>query len=225
MKNKIDVVIWGAGAEGEIVQYIFGCYSEVRVRAFLDEDPKQIGTEILGVPVLKPDTETLEKLRKDGITHGIAAMGNNQVRQNLSERLEELGFEITNAIHPTAHVPPETTIGKGVIVDSLSNFGHNPTVGNNVLISISVVIGHHATMDDNVWVSAGAIICARSHLGKNVHIGPGAITVPKNYGHLNIGEGAHVGAGALVLEDVPPNAVVVGSPAKIIRYNDDSTGL
>jgi len=225
MAEQIDVVIWGAGDQGEIVQYIFGCYPEVRVWAFLDENPEQIGKEVLGVPVLIPDHETLVGLRKDGVTHGIVAMGNNQARQDLSERLESLGFVITNAIHPTAHVPPETTIGKGVIVDSLSNFGHNPVVGNNVLISISVVIGHHATIDDNVWISAGAVICARSHLGRNVHIGPGAITVPKNYGHLSIGDGAHVGAGALVLEDVPPNAVVVGSPAKIIRYVTDSTGL
>ena len=225
MAEKIEVVIWGAGAEGEIVKYIFDCYPEVRVRAFLDENPALVDTEVMGVPVLQPDHETLVGLRQDGVTHGIAAMGNNKARQQLSERLESLGFEITNAIHPTAHVPPESTVGKGVIVDSLSNFGHNPVVGNHVLISISVVIGHHATIDDNAWVSAGAVICARSHLGKNVHIGPGAITVPKNYGHLNIGDGAHVGAGALVLEDVPPNAVVVGAPAKIIRYTTDATGL
>jgi sugar O-acyltransferase (sialic acid O-acetyltransferase NeuD family) len=225
MAKNIDVVIWGAGDQGELVKFIFDCYPEVRVRAFLVEDPDHAGTDLLGVPVLHATQETLERLRKEGVTHGIASMGNNLLRQQRSEQLESLGFEIANAIHPSAYLPPDLKLGTGVFVDSMSNFSIGSVIGNNVLISITVTIGHHVTIEDNVWISAGAVICARSHLGKNVHIGPGAITVPKNYGHLHIGDGAHVGAGALVLEDVPPNTMVVGSPAKVIRYVGDLTGV
>jgi len=225
MAEKMDVVIWGAGDQGELVKFIFDCYPDVRVRAFLVEDLDQAGSDLLGVPILQANRETLDSLRREGVTHGIASMGNNLLRQQRSEQLESLGFKIANAIHPSAYIPPDLQLGTGVFVDSMSNFSIGSAVGNNVLISITVTIGHHVVIEDNCWISAGAVICARSHLGKNVHIGPGVITVPKNYGYLNIGDGAHIGAGALVLEDIPPNAVAVGSPAKVIRYVTDLTGI
>ena len=51
------------------------------------------------------------------------------------------------------------------------------------------------------------------HIGRNSTIYTGAIILPR----LNIGEGSIVGAGAVVLHDVPPYTVVVGNPAKLIR--------
>ncbi|WP_140538245.1 DapH/DapD/GlmU-related protein [Mesorhizobium sp. B1-1-8] len=51
-------------------------------------------------------------------------------------------------------------------------------------------------------------------VGNDVWIGHGAIMLPG----VAIGDGAVVGAGAVVTKDVPPYAIVVGSPAKVIRY-------
>jgi acetyltransferase-like isoleucine patch superfamily enzyme len=87
----------------------------------------------------------------------------------------------------------------------------------------------------NVWVTAGVmILChqrdiSQMHVGKAVmdcdllykpvaikdgaHIGIGAIIMPG----VTIGEGAVIGAGAVVTKDIPPYAVAVGSPAKVIK--------
>ena len=57
------------------------------------------------------------------------------------------------------------------------------------------------------------MIC-RPHLEDNVFVGPNAVII----GKVRIGEGAIIGAGAVVTKDVPAKAVVGGNPAKIIRY-------
>ena len=54
-------------------------------------------------------------------------------------------------------------------------------------------------------------------IGDDVWIGAGAIILPG----VTIGEGAVVGAGAVVTKDIPPFAIVVGNPAKIIRYIEE----
>jgi acetyltransferase-like isoleucine patch superfamily enzyme len=54
------------------------------------------------------------------------------------------------------------------------------------------------------------------HVGRNADIYTGATVIPR----IRIGAGSIVGAGAVVIEDVPENAVVVGNPARVIRMRE-----
>ena len=58
------------------------------------------------------------------------------------------------------------------------------------------------------------ITCKPVHIKRNVWIGVNVTILPG----VTIGENAVVGAGAVVTKDVPDNAVVVGNPARVIRY-------
>lgn len=101
-------------------------------------------------------------------------------------------------------------------------------LGNNVTVKSGVYIWDGTRIEDDVFIGPnatftndpmprskvypdefkGITICKTASIGANATILPGVI----------IGEGAMVGAGAVVTKDVPPYAVVVGNPAKIIRY-------
>lgn len=106
-------------------------------------------------------------------------------------------------------IHPGAKIGEGVFIDHGAGvvIGETAQVGNNVVIYQGVTLGgtgkdkgkRHPTIEDNVMISAGA----------------------KVLGPFTVGKGAKIGAGSVVLREVPPNATVVGIPGKIVRLNGE----
>lgn len=105
-------------------------------------------------------------------------------------------------------IHPGAKIGKGLFIDHGSGviIGETTVIGNNVTLYQGVTLGgtgkekgkRHPTIRDNVMISAGA----------------------KVIGSFTIGENSKIGAGSVVLSEVPPNCTVVGVPGRIVRRND-----
>ena len=105
-------------------------------------------------------------------------------------------------------IHPGATIGRGLFIDHGSGviIGETTVIGDNVTLYQGVTLGgtgkeqgkRHPTLEDNVMVSAGA----------------------KILGSFTIGENSKIGAGSVVLEEVPPNCTVVGVPGRIVRMGD-----
>jgi acetyltransferase-like isoleucine patch superfamily enzyme len=123
------------------------------------------------------------------------------------------------------------TIGDDVSVGTLSVIEHHVDIGNHVRIHSQVFIPEYSILEEECWIGPnvvltnarypgspdakknlkGPIIRRRAKIGANVTILPGVV----------IGEDALVGAGSVVVRDVPGGAVVVGNPAKIIKNISD----
>lgn len=148
-------------------------------------------------------------------------------------------------IHPLADVS-NASIGEGtriwqfVVVLSGAQIGKDCNVCAHTLIEGDVVIGDRVTLksgvqlwdgtriEDDVFIGPNATFSndafprskeyPEKFLGisvkRNASIGANATLLPG----ITIGENAMVGAGAVVTKDVPEDAVVVGNPAKVIRY-------
>ncbi len=128
-----------------------------------------------------------------------------QDRQPLALFFQNLiSSEFSVDIHPAAK------IGQGILMDHATGvvIGATAVVGNNVSIMQSVTLGgtgkeeadRHPKVGDGVLISAGA----------------------KILGNINIGEGAKVGAGSVVLQDVPAHTTVAGVPAKVVGHPDSA---
>ena len=106
-------------------------------------------------------------------------------------------------------IHPGATIGKGLFIDHGSGviIGETAELGDNITLYQGVTLGgtgkeqgkRHPTLEDNVMVSAGA----------------------KVLGSFTIGENSKIGAGSVVLKEVPPNCTVVGVPGRVVKMNDE----
>jgi len=118
-------------------------------------------------------------------------------------------------------------------------------IGDNAVIMMGAVINIGAVIGSGTMIDMGAILGGRATVGKNCHIGAGAVLAgviePASATPVIIEdgvlvganavviEGVHVGknavvaAGAVVIEDVPENAVVAGCPARVIKQRDEGT--
>lgn len=90
-------------------------------------------------------------------------------------------------------------------------------IGDNVKIDDLVQIGHNVKVGCACQITAGSIICGRACLGNRVWIAPN-VTIDSN---VTVGDNAFIGMGAVVLKAVEPNAVVVGNPAKFLKWRQD----
>lgn len=118
-------------------------------------------------------------------------------------------------------------IGDYVSIGSHSTVEHHVQIGNNVRIHSSVFIPEFSILEDGCWIGPQTTLTnARYPLSKTVKknlkgpiikkgakIGAHVVILPG----VTIGEDALIGAGAVVTNDVPKNAVVVGNPARIIN--------
>lgn len=119
-------------------------------------------------------------------------------------------------IHPPVFtlLADKVKIGKNVVI--LNGFqcmsAGGLTIEDDTMISLNCTIAtnNHDFYERNI------ITCKPVHIKRNVWIGVNVTILPG----VTIGENAVVGAGAVVTKDVPDNAVVVGSPARVVKYLD-----
>lgn len=127
-------------------------------------------------------------------------------RRELALYFQSLASEVFGVdIHPAAR------IGCGILLDHATSF----VVGETAVIEDDVSILHEVTLGGTGKQSGDRHPVVRS----GVLLGAGA----KVLGRVEIGEGAKVGAGSVVLSDVPPHTTVAGVPAQVVgRSREDS---
>ncbi len=110
---------------------------------------------------------------------------------------------------------PEIVIGDDFYMNANCHIYGQIKIGNNVMIGPKVVFwGRDHGMNTDMPMNKQKHISAPIELGDDVWIGGGVIVLKG----VKIGKGAVVGAGSIVTKDVPNYAIVVGNPAKIIKY-------
>ena len=130
-------------------------------------------------------------------------------------------------IEPGALIRENVTIGKNAVIMMGAVINIGAIIGEGTMIDMGAVLGGRATVGKNCHVGAGAVLAGVIEpasakpviVEDGVLIGANAVVIEG----VHIGEGAVVAAGAVVIEDVPANAVVAGCPARVIKQKDAGT--
>lgn len=138
-----------------------------------------------------------------------------RVRLRLHERLSNEGLQPVTAVHPTAWISPSAQIDAGVQIHAGAIVEAHAKIGSQCIINTKASVDHECVLEQGVELAPAATLCGLVYLGVNAWVCAGATVLPR----LRIGADSIVGAGAVVIRDVPKNVTVVGVPAQILRKN------
>ncbi|UNT54970.1 NeuD/PglB/VioB family sugar acetyltransferase [Lysinibacillus capsici] len=151
-------------------------------------------------------------------TNFIIGIGEGGIREKIYNKFSELNY--INLIHPSATLgfrqKEKLLCSKGNILCAGTRLTNNIHIGDFGIFNLNTTVTHDCVIGDFVTISPGANISGNVHLKKGSYIGTGStILQGKNLKEkLIVGEYATVGAGAVVVKDVPAHTIVKGVPAK-----------
>lgn len=215
------VIILGGSGIGMIAASILERKGDYEVVGFLnDVIPKGswIGKyrkiQVIG------DTNNLSAFIEDENTFAFIAYVGLQNEKETYKKIDSLNIPINkfiNIIDESAVIPENyCKIGKGVMISPLAQLSPDSTISDNCILLANSFVGHDSFLDRFAHIATNAVVGANVHVGKGVHIGSNATIREK----IKIGDYSLIGAGAVVLNDVPENAIMVGNPARILKIRE-----
>jgi len=143
----------------------------------------------------------------------IVAIGNPELRHFMMDAAVKRGAQLPCFSFDGAIVRSRPTPNSGVIVCPHSIITAGVKLRRGVQINLNCVVGHDVELGEFATLSPSVDIMGGAKLGYQVFVGAGATILPNVY----VGDHAVIGAGAVVVRDVPDYATVVGNPAKAIK--------
>jgi sugar O-acyltransferase (sialic acid O-acetyltransferase NeuD family) len=145
----------------------------------------------------------------------ILSIGNNKVRKKLDAILN---VTFATAFHPKAIISKHSKIDIGTVIMAGAIVNTDVVIGKHCIINTAAIIEHDCIIENFAHISPNASLAGGVLVGEGSQVGIGASVIQG----IKIGKWVTIGAGTVVIKDIPDYAVVVGNPAKIIKYNTEN---
>lgn len=199
------MLIYGAGGHGKVVLDALE-RSGRQVAGFLDDDAARGAADFCGYAVVTG----LENAEFGAQVEVVVAIGDGELRSQVTDRVIEGGYTLATAIHPSATIGRDVEIGPGAMVLAQAAVNPGARIGRGAIVNTGAIVDHDCVIGDFAHVAPGARLAGNVTVGEAALIGVGATVIPG----VKIGPGSTVGAGAVVVADVAAGATVAGVPAK-----------
>lgn len=208
-------IIIGAGTYGQVYAEYIKDTGKYALSGFLDDDVSKHNSLINDVPVLGK-VSLLNSLPNKEKTAIFVPIGNNETRLSILHLAESLGYLTPCFVHPDVQIHHSVKIGKCVYILPSTSIMPHTVIQDYVMVSMGVNIAHHTIIGRGSFLSQGVNVGASISIGEKSFLGIASTIMT---GIKGIGQNTFIGAGAVVIKDLPDNVVAAGVPAKIIRQN------
>ena len=149
----MTLIILGAGGFGRVIADIASQSNEYSEIAFLDDNSAE--SDVLG-----KCADYGKYIAAD--CRFYAAFGNNQLRMEWLDKLEQSGAQVATIIHCTAYISPTARVGLGTAVLPHAVVNSHTEIGKGCLLNIGILVDHNCTISDGAHLCLGAIVKANN---------------------------------------------------------------
>lgn len=199
-----ELFVLGAGGHAKVVVAALRAGGRVPT-GVLDEDPELLGSTVLGIPV----TGRFDLLDHMEGVQAVIAIGSNRIRREIAKRYEHITWVVV--VHPSAVVHDTVRLGAGTVICAGAVLQPDAVVGEHVILNTGATVDHDCVLGDYVHVAPGVHLAGNVRLDEGTFLGVGASVVPGR----RIGAWTTVGAGGVVLYDLPADVTAIGVPARV----------
>lgn len=212
------VIVAGASGHARVVADALFRMERVSIVGFTALSSKV--DRMFGVPVHIGQEALIGALAGDPSLRVALGIGDTTARRGVVAAVVDAGFSerFLTAVHPDAVIGRDCTLGAGCVVMAGAVINAGTTVGCHAIVNTRCSIDHDGELGNFVTISPGATLGGSVRIGPGTVIGLGASVI---HGRT-IGEDTIVGAGSVVVQDLPSNAVAFGVPARVVRLRSPS---
>jgi len=198
-----NFIVIGAGGMATNIVDFFNL--EEKMLHYFD-DPHEEDEKRYGIPV---KAETVESVNY------VSVIGDTRHKREMVERVERRTTmrRWAHLIHKDTFVGKSVEVGEDVVIQPMTNIYSRVKIGNHVLICGGSRIGHDTVIGDYCTLSPEVAIAGGCTIGEGVFVGINS-TIKDG---IMIGRGAIIGAGAVVVDHVRENTIVIGNPARYLK--------
>ena len=210
-------IVWGAKGHSKVILDIIK-QEGGWINHFFDNDesvqspvssvPISYGEDGLNEFVMSLPQRNYEPAHFDFVCAIAGDRGEDRIR--IGKKLLQLGFMPRNVIHPSAVISPLATIGSSCQVLAGAIIGPYACIGDFSIINSGASVDHECNVGEGSHLAPMASLAGEVCLNRTVFVGLNATILPR----ITVGDGAVIGAGAVVTKDVPNGAVMIGNPAR-----------
>ncbi len=206
-----DLMILGIGPHAsemaDIVARVNAVEQTWNLLGYVSPDGQQADELLNGHPVLGRMAVLDEHLSACVVPHG-----------QVSERKDVPRERLVSLIDPSAFIANTAEIGLGCVLFPHCFVGHNARLGDFVFSLAGSNISHDDVIEERVILASGVTLAGSVHVEADCYLGQ-ACNIKQ---HVTIGRGSLIGLGAVVINDVAPNSIMVGNPARWLREHNGS---
>lgn len=211
-----DIVIIGAGGFGSEVAWLIEDINRVKkewnIVGFVDDNQEIQGTQVNGYRVVG-NVEWLKEQKLNVVN----AIGDPITKKKIMQKLENSMNTYPVLVHPSVIYSDKVSFGEGSIICAGNIITVNIKIGKHVIINLDCTIGHDAELGNYTTLLPSVNVSGYVTTKECVNVGTGSAIIQG----VTIWENTVIGAGAVVVKDLPPNCTAVGAPAKPIKFHDN----
>jgi UDP-perosamine 4-acetyltransferase len=208
-----SVVLLGGGGHAKVIIELFEASGAFEVAGCVTGRTRD--ASVLNAPILGDDS-SLAGIYASGIRHAFIAIGANELRRRLSDKVTGIGFELVSAVSPQAIISPRAQVSDGVAIMPGAVINSCSRIGAGCIVNTGVTVDHDCAVGDWVHLAPGTTLAGCVSIGQGAFLGVGVRVIPD----IAIGAWTIVGAGTVVIRNLPANVTAVGVPARIISSRE-----
>lgn len=142
----------------------------------------------------------------------VIAIGNPKIKKKIVEQINNSNLYFPSLVHTNCLIGNNVTFGQGAVICANNILTCDIIIEDFVTLNLACTVGHDTTIKSYCSIMPTVNVSGEVLLEECVYVGTGA----KIINQINIGSHSTIGAGAVVIKDVPRNSISVGVPAKCI---------